>query len=128
MKNKPLDNYWFSSMGNLLQLSCADLVLEKNVTKNDKIKIIIPVPLPLTNELLKRKGEWILLESKWLFFFFCVCFYIFISLFLYILRNKNIWQEFVICRDIFWDKSQGHIHYVALMSYPIKTKVIWYSS
>lgn len=128
MKNKPLDNYWFSSMGNLLQLSCADLVLEKNVTKNDKIKIIIPVPLPLTNELLKRKGEWILLESKWLFFFFCVCFYIFISLFLYILCNKNIWQEFVICRDIFWDKSQWHIHYVALMSYPIKTKVIWYSS
>lgn len=29
MKNKPLDNYWFSSIGNLLQLSCADLVLEK---------------------------------------------------------------------------------------------------
>lgn len=29
MKNKPLDNYWLSSMGNLLQLSCADLALEK---------------------------------------------------------------------------------------------------
>lgn len=42
-------------MGNLLQLSCADLALEKKCHKNDKI--IIPVPLPLTNELLKRKGE-----------------------------------------------------------------------
>lgn len=61
-------------MGNLLQLSCADLVLEKNVTKNDKIKIVIPVPLPLTNELLRGRGNEYCWNQNGCFFSFVYAF------------------------------------------------------
>lgn len=80
MKNKPLDNYWFSSMGNLLQLSCADLVLEKNVTKNDKIKIIT------YKWTFKEEGGMNIVGIKMVvFFLLCMLLHFYILIFIYIM-------------------------------------------